>query len=220
MAQPEITPEDRQLYQLFTYWRNEDLSKLALIQGYAVLLLEDECGPLTSDQRQAIEVINQTCQKAVQAWYDRSYRINPLLYLEIVVETIALSEIIKEALDYLREQVPVDKIVVALPDNLPPINTSRELTRAVVILVDYIYHLHQPYFENFSATITATLHENKAIDLRIRSAQGLELTNLNSTLFESDFDLYVANFIIQKLKGEVAVFPFDKGIEFQLTVPL
>lgn len=219
MTQQEVTLEDRQLHQLFAYWRNEDLTKLSLIKGYAELLLEGGFGTITDDQRQAIDTISQVCQKAIQAWHNRSYRIHPLLHQEIVIEPMALSEVIKEALDYLREQIPVDKITVSLSDALPLVNTSRELATAVVILVGYLYR-QWPYRKNFSATITAALDENKAIKLQIRSAQGLELTNINSTLFESDFDLRLANLVIQQHNSKITILPFDKGIEFQIIIPV
>lgn len=220
MPQQKFTLKDIDLYELLACWKNEDLTALSLMRGYAELLLDDGYGAITDDQRQAINAISFACQKVIQRWQSRGYRLQPLLHQEIVFETIAFSDVIKEALEDLRQDLPIDKIAVTLSDNLSPITASRELAIAIVILVDYIY-LHRPHRGDFSTTIMATLHEGQAINLRIRSAQDLETTNkIDSTLLESNLDLRIANFVIQQHNGKVEVLPFGKSTEFQITIPL
>jgi hypothetical protein len=50
-------------------WRNEGLTPLALVKGYAECFLEGKIGTLNSRQQEAMRVIDRCCLEAVGQWH-------------------------------------------------------------------------------------------------------------------------------------------------------
>jgi hypothetical protein len=56
--------------ELLYMWRNEGLTPLVLVKGFAECLLEGEIGTLNSRQQEAMQVIDRRCLEAIQRWHE------------------------------------------------------------------------------------------------------------------------------------------------------
>ena len=206
--------DDPDFSQLYAMWRNEGLTPLSLIQGYAALLLDEGLGPLSDEQRRALEIIQGACGQAINCWY------HPTSYLELVsnkkidFKAISLPEIIEEVLKTLRIYAGIDKVEVILPNNLPLVRSNWDLATAIQNFIMWNYATGE---RTSTPAIEAKLQDDKVV--RIEIQPGYRLTQMR----DSDLDypgtrLYVANAIIQRQGGQVEISSVNQNIHIQFNL--
>ena len=56
--------------ELIYFWRNEGITPLTVVKGYAELFLDGTLGTLTSEQHDAMKAIDHCCREAIVKWQD------------------------------------------------------------------------------------------------------------------------------------------------------
>jgi K+-sensing histidine kinase KdpD len=211
--------EIQEVFELFATWRHDGLTPLVSIKGYTELLLKGVAGDLTDRQREFIEIIYQSSLRAVKLWH------HPTDYLQCRFGSRTrewkprfLSDVIAEALDYLEMYAQIGKVNIDLPDDLPPIRGTPELSSAFICLIDsdtpYYYWKDQPI------TIRAVLSKPATVVVHLHTGLKLAPECIKEPMhfFYPGSRASTADLIVRLHGGHITVRATDEGTEFQFAL--
>lgn len=209
------TISDDQFLEWLACWGNEGLTSLALVGGYARVLLEGRAGELTEEQHRFVEIIFRNCVRAAE-WFrlPETYLAFRLGRHHVHWEEIRLPELISQAISRLQSgQVQVD-----LPDDLPPVRGCQCLQDAILYLIEPDLSLAPR--SALQAQIRADKVGDSSILVQVRTGIHLDEIGGFSCCFFPGTRLSIADQIIRLHESQVKVQSVDKETEFRFTLPI
>jgi len=201
---------------VYAIWRNHGLTPLSTIKGYADLLSIGALGPLqlTEQQRQALEMIRQTCSQAIQCWYSLSDYLD-IAYNSRSPEVLALAPLLEEITDRVRPEI--GSLSVTLPDRLPLIIGNRY--HLIVAFCNLLYPIDRRLdIGMVPASIQINLPENERVVVRLQS--GLKASVDDAWFWHRGTCIGMAATVIQQHGSQLHAASHGEGIEYHFTLPV
>jgi hypothetical protein len=216
--------EPKDFFELYAMWGVDGITHLSMISGYAKLLLENESGNLTDQQKHYLETILKHSLRAHTDWHHTNNYLALRALSKLPLRKTDVYKDIQSAIKYIREYAQIENVQVNLPNNLPPVKAHERLESAIAYLLD-----PQPpgndflgYLEEYTPTIEAWLKNNKFVNFK--STSGL---HINPSLIKQPSDLLrmgtrlgTAKLMIQDCGGDFEIIKMEPNIELQFTLPI
>jgi hypothetical protein len=209
-------PQRPDFLDVYAIWRNEGLTPLSTIKGYVDLLLIGGLGPLqlTEQQRQALDIIRQSCSQAIQCWYSLSDYLD-IHYNSRSAELLALAPLLEEVTERVR--TVIGSLAIALPDQLPLIRGHRY--HLIVAFCNLLYPIDRRLD---IGTVPPSIHIDVPTSERIavRVLSGLKVSVDDARFWHPGTCVGMAATIIQQHGSQLQAESHGERIEYHFTLPV
>lgn len=206
--------ERRELLHLGSVWRHDGLAPLAVIAGWADLLLAGDFGTLNEEQKQGIQFIRKACMRATEQWHHN------LTYLELhygeeaALEQVALPGVISSTLHTLQTYYAIEEVQVSIPDNVPNVRGHRPWLATAI--TDLILLLHDHKQDDFIPSIR--ISEMGACKWLVNILAHSTLRDIRDLPSHPHSRLGIARHIIRRHGSEIVMGFSGDLLEFHFTL--
>jgi light-regulated signal transduction histidine kinase (bacteriophytochrome) len=210
--------EHPEFCEAYAVWRNNGLTPLTAINGYAELLRRGAFGSLTDPQQQAIATILLNTQQAMHHWYLGTDSLHAR-YTPFVPTPLSVAALVADVQQRLQQDFP--HLMVEFPDEIEPIHGEYvQLVAALCHLIYPVDQLHEctnraPHI-HVRALPDQTLHIEVISSLSPRT----EIADVEHWLQYPGTFLQTAALIIQRHSGQIVVTQATEGIAFSFALSM
>jgi hypothetical protein len=216
--------EPKDFFELYAMWGVDGISHLSTISGYTKLLLENESGNFTDQQKHYLEIILKYSLRAHTDWHHTNNYLALHALPKLPLRKTNVYEAIQNAIKYILEYAQIENVQVKLPNNLPSVKAHEELGSAIAYLLD-----PQPpgndflgYLAEYTPAIEAFLKDNKYVNFKSTSGLRINpsLIKQPSDLLRAGTRLGTAKLMIQDCGGDFEIVKMEPNIELHFTLPI
>lgn len=219
---PLLDPKD--FFNLYAMWGVDLINHLSSISGYAEMLLQNQSGNLTDQQKHFLEVIRKNSLRALTEWHHTNNYLACSILNALPCHKVNVFATIQRAIEYVGKYAQIENIKAQIPDHLPFVQGNDRLERAIAYVLD-----PQPpgndflgYLEGYQPTIEAFLPNDGYVNFQ--STSGLRISpeyiKQPADLFYPGTRLSAAKLIIQQCGGEIELIKMEPNLEFRFTLPV
>ena len=207
-----------ELRDAFGLWQHEGRHPLTTIHGYAQLLEREHLGPLTEQQRQAIDHILTHTQRALEVWHRMSAYWHAR-YTTRTPESVVVSALLDEIKRWL-QPYPV-ALALRVPDQLPTVSGHQQ--QLVTALSYLLYPLDYPQgCTNSTLQLTMQVQEHRRLETQLTSALQLPIQEQDTAdwLWYPGSCFNTAAIILQQHGSSITTSRTAEGMIFAFKLPI
>jgi hypothetical protein len=210
--------EHPEFCEAYAVWRNNGLTPLTAINGYAELLRRGAFGSLTDLQQQAIATILLNTQQAMHHWYLGMDYLHAR-YTPFTPTPLSVAALVADVQQRLQQDFP--RLTVDIPAEIVPMHGEYvQLVAALCYLIYPVDQLHE--CTNRAPRIHVHALPDRTHHIKVISSLSpqTELANAERWLQYPGTFLQTAALIIQRHGGHIGVKEVAEGIGFTFTLPM